>query len=82
MSNPLIAPQVAMAASIADPGADIFRMLLNDRIVVLGSDVNDAVANQIVAQKKSRALSSFNFYSVGKPLKRGCHCLVILRIDC
>ena len=39
-----------MAASIADPGADIFRMLLKDRIVVLGSDVNDAVANQIVAQ--------------------------------
>jgi len=39
-----------MAASIADPGADIFRMLLKDRIVVLGSDVNDTVANQIVAQ--------------------------------
>jgi ATP-dependent Clp protease protease subunit len=50
MSNPPIAPQVAMAASIGDPGADIFRMLLKDRIVVLGSDVNDAVANQIVAQ--------------------------------
>ncbi|CAB4342056.1 MAG: ATP-dependent Clp protease proteolytic subunit [Actinobacteria bacterium] len=50
MSNPPIAPQVAMAASIAEPGADIFRMLLKDRIVVLGSDVNDAVANQIVAQ--------------------------------
>ena len=39
-----------MAASIADPGADIFRMLLKDRIVVLGSDVNDTIANQIVAQ--------------------------------
>lgn len=50
MSNPPIAPQTAMAASIADPGADIFRMLLKDRIVVLGSDVNDTVANQIVAQ--------------------------------
>jgi len=50
MSNPPIAPQTAMAASIADPGADIFRMLLKDRIVVLGSDVNDAVANQIVGQ--------------------------------
>ena len=50
MSNPPIAPQVAMAASIAEPGADIFRMLLKDRIVVLGSDVNDTVANQIVAQ--------------------------------
>jgi ATP-dependent Clp protease protease subunit len=49
MSFPPIAPQVA-AASTAEPGADIFRMLLKDRIVVLGSDVNDAVANQIVAQ--------------------------------
>jgi len=49
MSYPPIAPQVA-AASIAEPGADIFRMLLKDRIVVLGSDVNDNVANQIVAQ--------------------------------
>jgi ATP-dependent Clp protease protease subunit len=50
MSFPSIAPQVAAAASIADPGSDIFRMLLRDRIVVLGSDVNDSVANQIVAQ--------------------------------
>jgi ATP-dependent Clp protease protease subunit len=50
MSFPSIAPQVAAAASIADPGSDIFRMLLRDRIVVLGSDVNDMVANQIVAQ--------------------------------
>jgi ATP-dependent Clp protease protease subunit len=49
MQQPMIAPQVA-AGSIADPGADIFRMLLRDRIVVLGSDVNDTVANQLVAQ--------------------------------
>jgi ATP-dependent Clp protease protease subunit len=49
MHQPTIAPQVA-AASIAEPGADIFRMLLRDRIVVLGSDVNDTVANQLVAQ--------------------------------
>ena len=50
MSQPPLAPQVAAAASIADPGSDIFRMLLKDRIVVLGSDVNDMVANQLVAQ--------------------------------
>lgn len=50
MQHPPLAPQVAAAASIADPGADIFRMLLKDRIVVLGSDVNDPVANQLVAQ--------------------------------
>jgi ATP-dependent Clp protease protease subunit len=49
MHQPKIAPQVA-AASIFEPGADIFRMLLRDRIVVLGSDVNDTVANQLVAQ--------------------------------
>jgi ATP-dependent Clp protease, protease subunit len=49
MQQPPIAPQVA-ATSIADPGGDIFRMLLRDRIVVLGSDVNDTVANQLVAQ--------------------------------
>jgi len=50
MQHPPLAPQVVAAASIADPGSDIFRMLLKDRIVVLGSDVNDAVANQLVAQ--------------------------------
>lgn len=50
MQHPPLAPQVAAAASIADPGADIFRMLLKDRIVVLGSEVNDTVANQLVAQ--------------------------------
>jgi ATP-dependent Clp protease protease subunit len=50
MQHPPLAPQVAAAASIADPGSDIFRMLLKDRIVVHGSDVNDTVANQLVAQ--------------------------------
>ena len=33
-----------------EPGSEIYRMLLKERIVVLGSDVNDMVANQIVAQ--------------------------------
>ena len=33
-----------------EPGSEIYRMLLRERIVVLGSDVNDQVANQIVAQ--------------------------------
>jgi ATP-dependent Clp protease, protease subunit len=33
-----------------EPGSEIYRMLLKERIVVLGSDVNDVVANQIVAQ--------------------------------
>ncbi len=50
MQHPPLATPVAQATAIADPGSDIFRMLLKDRIVVLGSDVNDAVANQLVAQ--------------------------------
>jgi len=33
-----------------DPGSEIFRMLLRERIVVLGSEVNDQVANQLIAQ--------------------------------
>ncbi len=35
---------------VTEPGSEIYRMLLKERIVVLGSDVNDTVANQIVAQ--------------------------------
>jgi ATP-dependent Clp protease protease subunit len=34
----------------SDPGSEIFRMLLRERIVVLGSEVNDQVANQLIAQ--------------------------------
>jgi len=33
-----------------DPGSDIFNELLKQRIVVLGSDVNDVVANKLSAQ--------------------------------
>jgi ATP-dependent Clp protease protease subunit len=36
--------------TVTEPGSEIYRMLLKERIVVLGSDVNDTVANQIVAQ--------------------------------
>lgn len=49
MDHPLSAP-IAQTPPSADPGSEIFRMLLRERIVVLGSDVNDQVANQIIAQ--------------------------------
>ncbi len=39
-----------MAAMVANPQADIFHRLLQDRIVVLGTDVNDEIANYITAQ--------------------------------
>jgi ATP-dependent Clp protease protease subunit len=49
MEQPLPAP-IAQTPLGNDPGQEIFRMLLRDRIVVLGSDVNDQVANQLIAQ--------------------------------
>ena len=40
-----------MAATMsANPQADIYHRLLQDRIVVLGTDVNDEIANYITAQ--------------------------------
>ncbi|MFA9565301.1 MAG: ATP-dependent Clp protease proteolytic subunit [Acidimicrobiales bacterium] len=41
---------VANGATMLDPSADIYNRLLKDRIVVLGSEVNDTVANTIMAQ--------------------------------
>jgi ATP-dependent Clp protease protease subunit len=40
---------VALDAS-ADPRSDIFTRLLKNRVVMLGTDVNDDIANQICAQ--------------------------------
>ncbi|MFZ9919502.1 MAG: ATP-dependent Clp protease proteolytic subunit, partial [Ilumatobacteraceae bacterium] len=34
----------------SDPRGDIFNRLLKSRVVLLGSDVDDAAANQICAQ--------------------------------
>ena len=47
--NPVI-PQLADAPSPGSPQADIYHRLLQDRIVVLGTDVNDGIANYITAQ--------------------------------
>ncbi|MEI8287042.1 MAG: ATP-dependent Clp protease proteolytic subunit, partial [Actinomycetes bacterium] len=36
--------------SAGDPGANIFTRLLKNRVIMLGTDVNDDIANQICAQ--------------------------------
>jgi ATP-dependent Clp protease protease subunit len=45
---PTIAP--VMASAGMDPTSDVFNRLLKSRIVMLGSDVNDQVANLLCAQ--------------------------------
>jgi ATP-dependent Clp protease protease subunit len=49
-SHPTEAAAAVAAATGFDPSAEVFNRLLKDRIVVLGTEVNDAVANQIIAQ--------------------------------
>jgi ATP-dependent Clp protease protease subunit len=48
--EPVLPEPLAQTPIGNDPGQEIFRMLLRERIVVLGSDVNDQVANQLIAQ--------------------------------
>ena len=57
MSQPLLPPAwpaglspTIVAQTPADPGQEIFRLLLKERIVFLGTDVNDQVANLLTAQ--------------------------------
>ncbi len=47
---PGMMPVIAQASSGMEPSADIFNRLLKNRIVFLGSEVNDEVANFITAQ--------------------------------
>jgi ATP-dependent Clp protease protease subunit len=50
---PVVMPPVPLMASPAggfDPQADVYNRLLKDRIVILGSEVNDQVANLLSAQ--------------------------------
>ena len=42
--------QFNSSAMLANPQADVYHRLLQDRIVVLGTDVNDDIANYITAQ--------------------------------
>jgi ATP-dependent Clp protease protease subunit len=48
MDHPLLVP--TMQGPGMDPGADIYNRLLKERIVFLGTDVNDTIANQLAAQ--------------------------------
>jgi ATP-dependent Clp protease protease subunit len=48
--QPVLPEPLAQTPLSNDPGSEIFRMLLRERIVVLGSEVNDQVANQLIAQ--------------------------------
>jgi ATP-dependent Clp protease protease subunit len=48
METPPMVPMMASAGM--DPALDIYRLLLKERIVFLGSEVNDQVANLLIAQ--------------------------------
>ena len=48
MSTP--PPMPPMMASSPDGAQDVYRLLLKERIVFLGSEVNDVVANLLIAQ--------------------------------
>ena len=45
-----LASSVPVSQGMGDPGADFANRLLQDRIVILGTDVNDTVANLIIGQ--------------------------------
>ncbi len=49
MSQPPIVP-TAQTSGMFDPSSEIYNRLLRERIVFLGTDVNDHIANQIAAQ--------------------------------
>ena len=49
MDLPNLAPMAAAPMGF-DPGSDIYNRLLKERIVFLGTDVNDTIANQLAAQ--------------------------------
>jgi ATP-dependent Clp protease protease subunit len=49
VEHPVIPPALAQSPGL-EPGMDIYKMLLKERIVFLGSEVNDTVANMLIAQ--------------------------------
>ena len=50
MPNHSVQPLLAAAGPSFDPGSEIFQRLLKERIIFLGSTVDQAVANQVCAQ--------------------------------
>jgi ATP-dependent Clp protease, protease subunit len=49
MDTPPLLPMMA-TPPMFDPAQDVYRLLLKERIVFLGSEVNDTVANLVIAQ--------------------------------
>ncbi len=47
---PMLPPSLAQGSGLMDPSSDVYQRLLKNRIVILGSEVNDTVANLISAQ--------------------------------
>jgi ATP-dependent Clp protease, protease subunit len=50
MPNPAVPPLVVAAGAAPDPGSEIFQRLLKERIIWLGSTVDQTMANSICAQ--------------------------------
>ena len=50
MTDQPVPPFAADLPGFGDPGFQIYNQLLSNRIVFLGTDVNDSIANQICAQ--------------------------------
>jgi ATP-dependent Clp protease protease subunit len=50
MPNQSVQPLLAAASASFDPGSEIFQRLLKERIIFLGSTVDQAMANSICAQ--------------------------------
>jgi ATP-dependent Clp protease protease subunit len=51
ITNPPLLPQiVGQTSGMPDPTSDVYQRLLKNRIVILGSEVNDQIANLISAQ--------------------------------
>ena len=50
MPNPAVLPLVVAAGAAPDPGSEIFQRLLKERIIWLGSTVDQSTANSICAQ--------------------------------
>ncbi len=50
MPDPSMLREVAQAGGFGDPQNDVFNRLLRNRIVFLGTEVDDAIANLITAQ--------------------------------
>lgn len=47
---PLYMPELAQVPPATDPSSDVFQRLLKNRIVILGSEVDDKIANFVSAQ--------------------------------